>query len=167
MFNEEALKTLKGIIRKEVKRQLSGIVKETVQKELYGLLAEIAEEKRGDSITEFSQPNNTNHKPKIKTGNPIIDSVLEETDGGVPSDPADRAYTQMINEYRNLMDKEMFTSGDMSAIMNSGPTTVAAPATQTTVGIEGNRLNTTTEAGKAVASALTRDYSELVKRFKK
>lgn len=115
-------------------------------------------------------------KPQVKTGNPAIDAVLTQTDSrreyeknsgfalssqmeGTPS------FAPMIQEgmeeYPNLMNRQVFTHKDIGMIHKPVATV------DTMISAEGKRVSSDSYAGQLVNSVMNRDYTELVKRFKK
>jgi hypothetical protein len=166
MDTDKLLKAIQILIKEELKEQLPALIKESVQTEVKRLLSEgkkpapkkestgisMAKAILGDEpIMESVEQKEASLKTYSK--NPMINQILNETRGGIP---------QGDGGYRTMS----FGQGDMGSIV--GRTAVAekmgygdlAKGPQPT----GLGVNTGNEA---IDKALNRDYSELVKRFKK
>jgi hypothetical protein len=161
-MDKKLLQTLRKLIESEVRKQLPSLLKEydlpKKKSSKYSLTSSMRDTLA--SITENIQEEKTPIKieqkrnPPIVTKNPLLNEIFSKTRGGISNDMG----TQY--EYGNLMGKEAFTSGDVG-MFTGGHLPV-------TTGLEtGRQLDTQTPEGEAVAKALTRDYRDLVKRFKK
>jgi len=148
-----------------LKEQLPALIKESVQKEVKRLLSEGKQpapkkESTGISmakailddepITEAIQQNT---QPKSFSKNPMINQILNETQGGIP---------QGDGGYRTMS----FGQSDMGSIV--GRTAIAEKMGYGDMarGPQPTGLGINTGVAE-LDKAFNRDYSELVKRFKK
>lgn len=143
---KEAVDTAVSVVLEQTSKESHSQIKESSDTPLMDIL-----QSQGNGEVR-KQPTQKN---TIKTGNPALDAVLNETAGGLPTG-------NTSSEYRNLMNKEMFTSNDMGAFPSVKQKTV-----DTMRGNHGATIDSSSTVGKAIDAAMNRDYSELVKRFKK
>jgi len=164
MDMDKLLEAIQILIKEELKEQLPSLIKEGVKAEMKKMLSEtkvapkpqskgisMAKAILNDEPIQESVQNKV--QPKIFSKNPMINQILNETQGGIP---------QGDGGYRSMS----FGQADMGSIV--GRTAVAekmgygdmARGPQTT----GLGVNT---GHDAIDKALNRDYSELVKRFNK
>jgi hypothetical protein len=155
MNTDKLLEAIQILVKEEVKRQLPSIIKEVVKSEL----------KR--NLSEQKQPKNTglsmakailgDDEPKVVeqktyTKNPMINQILNETRAAVSNDGG----------YRTMS----FGQGDMGSII--GKTAIAEKMGYGEFAGGGQRTGLGVQTGnESLDKALNRDYSELVKRFKK
>jgi hypothetical protein len=155
MNTDKLLEAIQILVKEEVKRQLPTIIKEVVKSELK------------KTISEQKQPKNTglsmakailgDDEPKVVeqktyTKNPMINQILNETRAAVSNDGG----------YRTMS----FGQGDMGSII--GKTAIAEKMGYGEFAGGGQRTGLGVQTGnESLDKALNRDYSELVKRFKK
>jgi hypothetical protein len=166
MNTDKLLKAIQILIKEELKEQLPALIKESVQKEVKRLLSEgkqpvVKTQSTGISmakammeeepIVESFQQKQAPQKQFSK--NPIINQILNETRGGIP---------QGDGGFRTMN----FGQGDMGSI--AGRTAVADKMGYGDMvkGPSPTGLGVNTGVAE-IDKALNRDYSELVKRFKK
>jgi len=165
MDTDKLLKAIQILIKEELKEQLPALIKESVQREVKRLLSEgkqpaTKKESTGISMAKailedepIMEATHQTAQQKTYSKNPMINQILNETKGGIP---------QGDGGFRTMS----FGQGDMGSIV--GRTAVAdkmgygdlAKGPQPT----GLGVNT---GVPELDKALNRDYSELVKRFKK
>jgi hypothetical protein len=155
MDTDKLLKAIQILIKEELKEQLPALIKESVQKEVKRLLSEgrqpvqpkntglsmakamMEDEPIQESVQQKVAPQKTFSK------NPMINQILNETRGGIPQ--GDGGMGSLVG---GTALAEKMGYGEMA----KGPSPT------------GLGVNT----GVAeIDKALNRDYSELVKRFKK
>jgi len=165
MDTEKLLKAIQILIKEELKEQLPQLIKETVRSEMKKLIAESKQPAKPKStglsmaaamldeetITESVQTKIIEKKQFSK--NPIINQILNETKGGIP---------QGDGGFRTMS----FGQADMGSVV--GRTAVADKMGYGDLarGPQPNGLGVQTGVAE-IDKALNRDYSELVKRFKK
>jgi hypothetical protein len=166
MNTDKLLKAIQILIKEELKEQLPALIKESVQKEVKRLLSEgkqpapkkeltgisMAKAMMEDEpIVESVQQKHAPHKQFSK--NPMINQILNETRGGIP---------QGDGGFRTMN----FGQGDMGSIV--GRTAIAEKMGYGDLarGPQPTGLGVQT-GNEALDKALNRDYSALVKRFKK
>lgn len=164
MNTDKLLKAIQILIKEELKEQLPQLIKESVRAEMKKLIAEgkqpakpkstglsMASMLDEDEITESVQTKIIGEKQFSK--NPIINQILNETKGGIP---------QGDGEFRTMN----FGQADMGSVV--GRTAVADKMGYGDLarGPQPNGLGVNTGVAE-IDKALNRDYSELVKRFKK
>jgi hypothetical protein len=148
-----------------LKEQLPALIKESVQKEVKRLLSEgkqpapkkestgisMAKAILGDEPIQESVQQNV--QPKTFSKNPMINQILNETRGGIP---------QGDGGFRTMN----FGQGDMGSIV--GRTAIAEKMGYGDLakGPQPSGLGVNTGVAE-LDKAFNRDYSELVKRFKK
>jgi len=164
MDTDKLLKAIQILIKEELKDQLPSLIKETVRAEVKKLIAEGKQPAK-------SQPNGLSMakaileddviiesvKEKVEqkkfSKNPMINQILNETRGGIP---------QGDGGFRTMN----FGQGDMGSIV--GRTAIAEKMGYGDMakGPQPTGLGVNTGVAE-IDKALNRDYSELVKRFKK
>jgi hypothetical protein len=165
MNTDKLLKAIQILIKEELKEQLPQLIKETVRAEMKKLIAEGKQPAKPKStglsmaaamldeetITESVQTNIIGEKKFSK--NPMINQILNETKGGLP---------QGDGGFRTMS----FGQADMGSVV--GRTAVADKMGYGDLarGPQPNGLGVQTGVAE-IDKALNRDYSELVKRFKK
>lgn len=161
---------IKTIVEKEVKKQLkealneytlvskSSVVEATpTQLDAFSLADAVLEKDRQTQQTPTME-----NKPLFNTKNPVLNEVLNQTHGGVPRDPTQNA----MDEYRNLLNTDTFTMADEETILTHGRMPQQASVSSMR-GNTGAKIDPNSSTGQAIDAAMNRDYSELVKRFKK
>jgi len=165
MDMDKLLEAIQILIKEELKEQLPALIKEGVKAEMKKMLSEtkiapkpvsksisMAKAILGDdTITESVVQKEVPAKQYSK--NPIINQILNETRGGIP---------QGDGGFRTMN----FGQGDMGSIV--GRTAIAEKMGYGDVakGPQPTGLGVNTGVAE-IDKALNRDYSELVKRFKK
>ena len=165
MDTDKLLKAIQILIKEELKEQLPALIKETVRAEMKKLIAEgkpPAKPKttglsmakammEDDTIVESIEQKIVPQKQFSK--NPMINQILNETRGGIP---------QGDGGFRTMN----FGQGDIGSI--AGRTAVAEKMGygEMAKGPQPTGLGVNTGVAE-IDKALNRDYSELVKRFKK
>ncbi len=158
MNTDKLLKAIQILVQEEVKQQLPTLIKEGVRAEMKKLMAEgkvVKPKSEGLSMAKAilgdGEP-----KKEIKeesfSKNPMINQILNETRQAVGSDGGFRTMS--------------FGQGDMGAIV--GRTAIAEKMGygEFTSGTQKSGLGVQTGVAE-LDKAFNRDYSELVKRFKK
>ena len=165
MDTDKLLKAIQILIKEELKEQLPALIKETVRAEMKKLIAEgkqpakpkntglsMAKAMLDDDIIEESI-STTVVPQKQFSKNPIINQILNETRGGIP---------QGDGGFRTMN----FGQGDMGSI--AGRTAIADKMGYGDLAKGPSPTGLGVNTGVAeIDKALNRDYSELVKRFKK
>jgi len=164
MDTNKLLKAIQILIKEELKEQLPALIKETVRAEVKKLIAEgkqsVKSQPIGLSMAKAILEDDTiieSVKEKVEqkqfSKNPIINQILNETRGGIP---------QGDGGFRTMN----FGQGDMGSI--AGRTAVADKMGYGDMikGPSPTGLGVNTGVAE-IDKALNRDYSELVKRFKK
>lgn len=164
MNTDKLLKAIQILVKEELKEQLPALIKETVKAEMKKMLAEtkqpakpkntglsMAKAMMEDEIIEESVVSNS--APKQFSKNPMINQILNETRGGIP---------QGDGGFRTMS----FGQGDMGSIV--GRTAIAEKMGYGDLakGPQPTGLGVNTGVAE-LDKAFNRDYSELVKRFKK
>ena len=165
MDMDKLLEAIQILIKEELKEQLPALIKEGVKAEMKKMLSEskvapkpvsksisMAKAILGDEpIVESVQQQHAPHKQFSK--NPMINQILNETRGGIP---------QGDGGFRTMN----FGQGDMGSI--AGGTAMADKMGYGDMarGPQPTGLGVQTGVPE-LDKALNRDYSELVKRFKK
>jgi hypothetical protein len=165
MDMDKLLEAIQILIKEELKEQLPALIKEGVKAEMKKMLSEtkvapkpvsksisMAKAILGeDTITESVVQKEVPIKQYSK--NPIINQILNETRGGIP---------QSDGGFRTMN----FGQGDMGSIV--GRTAIAEKMGYGDVAKGPSPTGLGVNTGVAeIDKALNRDYSELVKRFKK
>ena len=165
MDTDKLLKAIQILIKEELKEQLPALIKEGVKAEMKKMLAEgkqpakpkttglsMAKAMLDDELIEESV--STQMIPQKQfSKNPMINQILNETRGGIP---------QGDGGFRTMN----FGQGDMGSIV--GKTAIAEKMGygEMAKGPQPTGLGVNTGVAE-IDKALNRDYSELVKRFKK
>ena len=165
MDTDKLLKAIQILIKEELKEQLPALIKESVQKEVKRLLSEgkqpvqpkntglsmakamLEDEPIVESIQQKEAPT------KQYSKNPMINQILNETRGGIP---------QGDGGFRTMN----FGQGDMGSIVGKTALAEKMGYGEMTKGPQPTGLGVQTGVAE-LDKALNRDYSELVKRFKK
>jgi hypothetical protein len=165
MNTDKLLKAIQILIKEELKEQLPALIKESVQKEVKRLLSEgkqpVQPKNTGlsmakamlddDVIMESIQQKVVPTKQFSK--NPMINQILNETQGGIP---------QGDGGFRTMN----FGQGDMGSIVGGTALAEKMGYGDMAKGPSPSGLGVNTGVPE-LDKALNRDYSELVKRFKK
>ena len=156
MDTEKLIQAIQILIKEELKQQLPVIVKEVVGSEMKKILAEKKEPKNtGLSMAKAILGDD---KPKVVeqktyTKNPMINQILNETKAGLSNDEGYRTMTFGTNDMGSIVGRTA-----MAEKMGYGEFAGGGPQ-KTGLGVQ---------TGVAeLDKAFNRDYSELVKRFKK
>lgn len=165
MDTDKLLKAIQILIKEELKEQLPALIKETVRAEVKKLIAEGKQPAKSqpiglsmakailedEPIVESVQQKPAPHKQFSK--NPMINQILNETRGGIP---------QGDGGFRTMN----FGQGDMGSIV--GRTAIAEKMGYGDLAKGPSPTGLGVQTGvPELDKALNRDYSELVKRFKK
>ena len=158
------------------------IVREEVRKEVRSLLNEQKSSKKQVSKNEFKKGlkhalglqdgiERATRKPapqKQYTKNAALNAILNETAGEIQN--AAQEYPTMNNQTYTANSAQGFDRASLAAKMGYGDMTPQGKPTiqemMPRTNVAGG-INHATEVDPGVAKALTRDYSELVKKFKK
>jgi hypothetical protein len=165
MDTDKLLKAIQILIKEELKEQLPALIKESVQKEVKRLLSEgkqpVQPKNTGlsmakammedEPIVESIQQKEVSTKQYSK--NPMINQILNETKGGIP---------QGDGGFRTMN----FGQGDMGSIVGKTALAEKMGYGEMAKGPQPTGLGVNTGVAE-IDKALNRDYSELVKRFKK
>jgi len=155
MNTDKLLEAIQILVKEEVKKQLPIVIKEVVKSELKKTLSEQKQPKNtglsmAKAILGDDEPQVVEQKTYTK--NPLINQILNETKAAVSNDGGFRTMS--------------FGQGDMGSIV--GRTAIAEKMGYGD--FAGGRQKTGLGVQTGVAEldkAFNRDYSELVKRFKK
>jgi hypothetical protein len=165
MDMDKLLEAIQILIKEELKEQLPALIKEGVKAEMKKMISEgkvaskpqskgisMAKAILGDEpIVESVQQKHAPHKQFSK--NPMINQILNETKGGIP---------QGDGGFRTMS----FGQSDMSSI--AGRTAIAEKMGYGDMAKGPSPTGLGVNTGVAeLDKAFNRDYSELVKRFKK
>lgn len=156
MNTDKLIQAIQILIKEELKQQLPTIVKEVVGSEMKKILAE----KKQPKNTELSMAKAIlgDDKPKVVeqktyTKNPMINQILNETKAGLSNNEGYRTMAFGTNDMGSIVGRTA-----MAEKMGYGEFAGGGPQ-KTGLGVQ---------TGVAeLDKALNRDYSELVKRFKK
>jgi hypothetical protein len=162
---DKLLEAIQILIKEELKEQLPALIKEGVKAEMKKMLSEtkvaqkpqskgisMAKAILGDEpIVESVQQKHAPHKQFSK--NPMINQILNETRGGIP---------QGDGGFRTMN----FGQGDMGSIAGGTAMAEKMGYGEMARGPQPTGLGVQTGVAE-LDKALNRDYSELVKRFKK
>ena len=165
MNTEKLLQAIQILIKEELKEQLPALIKEGVKAEMKKMLAEgkqpakekttglsMAKAMLDDELIEESVSNNLVPQKQFSK-NPMINQILNETRGGIP---------QGDGGFRTMN----FGQGDMGSIV--GKTAIAEKMGYGDLAKGPSPTGLGVNTGVAeLDKAFNRDYSELVKRFKK
>ena len=165
MNTDKLLKAIQILIKEELKEQLPALIKESVQKEVKRLLSEgkqpVQPKNTGLSMAKAMMEDETiveSIEQKVVpqkqfSKNPMINQILNETRGGIP---------QGDGGFRTMN----FGQGDMGSIAGKSAIADKMGYGEMTKGPSPTGLGVNTGVAE-IDKALNRDYSELVKRFKK
>ena len=165
MNTDKLLKAIQILIKEELKEQLPALIKESVQKEVKRLLSEgkqpvqpkntglsMAKAMMEDEVIIESVASKVVPQKQFSK-NPMINQILNETKGGLP---------QGDGGFRTMN----FGQGDMGSI--AGRTAIAEKMGYGDLAKGPSPTGLGVQTGvPELDKALNRDYSELVKRFKK
>jgi hypothetical protein len=165
MNTDKLLKAIQILIKEELKEQLPALIKEGVKAEMKKMLVEgkqpakekttglsMAKAMLDDELIEESVSNNLVPQKQFSK-NPMINQILNETRGGIP---------QGDGGFRTMS----FGQGDMGSIV--GKTAIAEKMGYGDLAKGPSPTGLGVNTGVAeLDKAFNRDYSELVKRFKK
>ena len=165
MNTDKLLKAIQILIKEELKEQLPALIKEGVKAEMKKMLAEGKQPAKpkttglsmakammeDDTIVESIEQKIVPTKQYSK--NPMINQILNETRGGIP---------QGDGGFRTMN----FGQGDMSSIVGKSAIAEKMGYGEMAKGPQPTGLGVNTGVAE-IDKALNRDYSELVKRFKK
>lgn len=176
MDTKQLAKIIKVIVEKEISTQLPALIKEGVQRELKRMNVEptiarkpMVEEEvdpfsLADSILDEDRRKNKKPAPKKQyTSNPVINEILNNTKPFGAANQINEGYDSMNKTIS--MDSNLAAGGldalrsQMAAKMGYGDMAMGSGASPGGLGVntEFDHIN----------KALNRDYSALVKRFKK
>lgn len=164
MDMDKLLEAIQILIKEELKEQLPALIKETVRAEVKKLIAEGKQTAKpqpiGLSMAKAILEDDAiieSVKEKVEqkqfSKNPIINQILNETRGGIP---------QGDGGFRTMN----FGQGDMGSIVGKTALAEKMGYGDMTKGPSPTGLGVNTGVAE-IDKALNRDYSELVKRFKK
>jgi hypothetical protein len=165
MDTDKLLKAIQILIKEELKEQLPALIKEGVKAEMKKMLAEgkqpakpkttglsMAKAMLDDELIEESVSTQVVPQKQFSK-NPMINQILNETRGGIP---------QGDGGFRTMN----FGQGDMGSIV--GKTAIAEKMGYGDLAKGPSPTGLGVNTGVAeLDKAFNRDYSELVKRFKK
>jgi hypothetical protein len=165
MNTDKLLKAIQILIKEELKEQLPALIKEGVKAEMKKMLAEgkqpakakttglsMAKAMLDDELIEESVSTQVVSQKQFSK-NPMINQILNETRGGIP---------QGDSGFRTMN----FGQGDMGSIV--GKTAIAEKMGYGDLAKGPSPTGLGVNTGVAeLDKAFNRDYSELVKRFKK
>jgi hypothetical protein len=165
MDTDKLLKAIQILIKEELKEQLPALIKEGVKAEMKKMLAEgkqpakpkttglsMAKAMLDDELIEESVSTKVVPQKQFSK-NPMINQILNETRGGIP---------QGDGGFRTMN----FGQGDMGSIV--GKTAIAEKMGYGDLAKGPSPTGLGVNTGVAeLDKAFNRDYSELVKRFKK
>ena len=147
---------IRKVVREEVKKEIRSALKLKSKKRKSTAENVVSE------TSSYAQLMNEEVKPSKKvnkrtfTTNKALNDILNETVGGVPQD-ASLQPNNSQTEYKNLMDKEMFGTGDMASIIGGGQPNIAAQ----TVG------NTGARPTPELQNVFNKDYRSVLKAMDK
>jgi hypothetical protein len=165
MDMDKLLEAIQILIKEELKEQLPALIKEGVKAEMKKMLSETKVVQKPQSkgismakailedepIQESVQTKSVPTKQYSK--NPMINQILNETKGGIP---------QGDGGFRTMN----FGQGDMGSIIGKSAIAEKMGYGEMAKGPSPTGLGVNTGVAE-IDKALNRDYSELVKRFKK
>lgn len=158
MNTDKLLKAIQILVQEEVKQQLPALIKEGVKAEMKKLMSEgkVAQKSQNTGLS-MAKAILGDDEPVVETKkefskNPMINQILNETRTAVANDGGFRTMS--------------FGQGDMGSIV--GRTALAEKMGYGDFAGGGQRTGLGVQTGnESLDKALNRDYSELVKRFKK
>jgi len=161
---EKLLKTIKVLIEREVKKQVKSTLNEMVvlkRSDYDRLLESVVSQPSNQSNDVFTKVSkdiqshlNTRSPNKLvpKTGNSVLDEILQNTRGGIMSE---------YNTAVGSSDIHMTTAD----VYNFGTPQTGGQLPIQTTGLSSNSVvDLDTESGKSLAKALTRNYSDVLKK---
>ena len=158
MNTDKLLHAIQILVKEEIKQQLPGIIKEVVRTEMKKVLTEQKQPKNtglsmAKAILGDEEPKIVETKSKETfSKNPMIKQILNETKAAVANDGGFRTMS--------------FGQGDMGSIV--GRTAIAEKMGYGEFASGPQKTGLGVQTGVAeLDKAFNRDYSELVKRFKK
>lgn len=156
MNTDKLLQAIQILVKEELKQQLPGLIKEAVRSEMKKVLAEQKQPKStGLSMAKAilgEETTKVEAKTQTYTKNPMINQILNETRAAISNDGG----------YRTMS----FGQSDMGSIV--GRTAIAEKMGYGEFAGGGQKTGLGVQTGnESLDKALNRDYSELVKRFKK
>lgn len=158
MNTDKLLQAIQILVKEEIKQQLPTLIKEAVRSEMKKVLAEQKQPKNtglsmAKAILGEESPKAVESKEKEFSKNPMINQILNETRNATTNGDAG---------YRTMS----FGQGDMGSIL--GRTAIAEKMGYGEFAGGGQKTGLGVQTGnESLDKALNRDYSELVKRFKK
>jgi hypothetical protein len=165
MDMDKLLEAIQILIKEELKEQLPALIKEGVKAEMKKMLSETKvatkPQSKGISMAKailedepIQESVQTKQAPtKQYSKNPMINQILNETKGGIP---------QGDGGFRTMN----FGQGDMGSIVGKSAIAEKMGYGEMAKGPSPTGLGVNTGVAE-IDKALNRDYSELVKRFKK
>jgi hypothetical protein len=166
MDMDKLLEAIQILIKEELKEQLPALIKEGVKAEMKKMLSEskvapkpqskgisMAKAILGDEPIQESVQTKQTTPTKQYSKNPMINQILNETRGGIP---------QGDGGFRTMN----FGQGDMGSILGGTAMAEKMGYGDMAKGPQPTGLGVNTGVAE-IDKALNRDYSELVKRFKK
>jgi len=154
MESKSFVKLLRKVIREEVCA--------AVRTEIKSVLNENTTVTKHESDLQKIVGDTKKYKPKAKkkfTKNSMLNDILNET--------ATSADFSTMRDGPAVMQQEYPSMGNYKAEMADSFGMQRGPAPLTTTGINGEPMNMNNEGVKAVASAMTKDYSALMKAIDK
>ena len=161
MDTDKLLKAIQILIKEELKEQLPALIKESVQKEIKRLLSEGKQPAKPQNVGLSMAKAILQDEPMVESvaptkqysKNPMINQILNETVGGIPQ--GDSGFRTM-----NFGQADMGSIVGRTAVADKmGYGDLARGPQPTGLGVQ--------TGNEALDKALNRDYSALVKRFKK
>jgi hypothetical protein len=194
MDTDKILKAIRILIKEEIKKTLPPLIKEVVKKEIKGLEIKLLKEQKLNNKTNAVSSIHTDvieEDPFDKaerilledrniqqqfTKNDVLNKVLNETaqqsygtpnvyDSTVPHEVSERTIGMTST---NIQGGNGISGINRSALAQKmGYGDMVGNTQPTAVSLTGKTVNLDDPSLSAVKTALTRDYSELVSRFKK
>jgi hypothetical protein len=161
---DKLLEAIQILVKEELKEQLPALIKEGVKAEMKKMLSETKvapkPQSKGISMAKailgdepIQESVQTEVPTKQYSKNPMINQILNETRGGIP---------QGDGGFRTMN----FGQGDMGSIVGKSAIAEKMGYGEMAKGPQPTGLGVNTGVAE-IDKALNRDYSELVKRFKK
>jgi len=156
MNTDKLLEAIQILVKEEVKKQLSTVLKEVVKSELKKTLSEQKRPKNtglsmAKAILGEDEPKIVEQKTYTK--NPMINQILNETKAAISSDGGYRTMNFGTNDMGSIVGRTaMAEKMGYGEFAGGGPQKTGLGVQTGVVGLD---------------NALNRDYSELVKRFKR
>ncbi len=157
MNTDKLLKAIQILVQEEVKQQLPALIKEGVKAEMKKLMAEGKVVKPKSEGLSMAKAILGDDEPKVESKkeyskNPMINQILNETKAAVGTDGGFRTMS--------------FGQADMGSIVGRTAMAEKMGYGDFTKGPQSTGLGVQTGVAE-LDKAFNRDYSELVKRFKK